>query len=255
MLSLVVATALATAPFTPAAETSPPQESATLASFNPVLESIRYRPRRRPRDRDWERERERDYDRGHARGFSQLHAGFYDPTEEETATSILFGARAGTSFEDQLQLGIGVDWSHRGDRATTVISEEPLPGGGTTVRRVELARSSVNLVPVMGFLQFSPNVDAPFKPYLGIGGGWEMLFVSAEEFESGTDYDATFGGWGWQAWGGVTVPLSGHTRLSAEVFWNQAEVERDVDDPELGEVREVVDVDGTGMRFGLNWGF
>ena len=257
MLSLVVATALATAPFTPAVQASPPAESTTLAAgFSPVLEYIRYRPRRdRTRERDRDRDRYYENDRPRASGFSQLHAGFFSP-EDETATSVTFGFRAGTSIEDQFQIGAGVDWSHRGNLTTSVISEEPLPGGGTTTRRVELARSSTDLVPVMGFLQFTPAVDAPFQPYLGIGGGWEMLFISAEEFETGTDYDATFGGWGWQAWGGVGVPLSGRSKLNAEVFWNQAELERDVDDPDLGaRVREVVDADGVGMRFGLSWGF
>lgn len=250
MRSMVVAAALAMAPFAPAAQAAPaePAPLSITPTFAPVLESIRQQPRRR------RYERPRDYSTN-ARGFSQIHAGFFDP-EDESANSVLFGFRGGTSFDDRVQLGAGFDWSHRGDQSAAVISETPLPGGGTTVKREELARSSINLVPMMAFLQFTPGGDLGVQPYVGIGGGYEVLFVSAEEFNTGEAYDATFGGWGWQAWGGVGVPLSGRSRLTAEVYLNQSEVEREVDDPTVGaRVREIVNVDGAGMRFGVSWGF
>lgn len=208
--------------------------------------------RRRPRDR-W-----RERDRGTSRygSFSQIHGGFFDP-EDESSTGALFGFRGGTAVDEHIQLGVGFDWSHRSDRSTAVVSQEPLPGGGTTVRRLELARSSSDLLPFMAFIQFAPGgTGGGVTPYFGLGGGYEVLFVSAEDFASGLDYDATFGGWGWQAWGGLSVPLSGRSSVNVEVYSNQAEVARDVEDPIDGyELRELVNVDGMGMRFGLNWGF
>jgi len=246
MLSIVVATVLATAPFAPEAQAAP-VASATLALPTPTFAYIHKRPRRRPVER-------RTYDRG-ATGFSQVHAGWFDG-EDDRATSILFGFRGGTSFDERLQLGVGLDWSHHSDRATSVISETTLPGGGSTVRREELARSSSHLVPVMAFVQFAPGEGLPVQPYFGLGGGYEVLWVSAEDFETGAEYDATFGGWGWQGWAGVAIPLGGRTNLTGELYLNQAEVERDVDDPGIGaRVREVVDLDGGGMRFGVNWLF
>lgn len=187
--------------------------------------------------------------------FSQIHGGFYDP-EDDGATGALFGFRGGTEVDEHIRLGFGFDWSHRSDRNSAVVSEEPLPGGGTTVRRLELARSSSDLLPFMGFLEFSPGGGGGVRPYFGIGGGYEVLFVSAEDFSTGLDYDATFGGWGWQAWGGLAVPLSGRSSLNVEVYSNQAELSRDVDDAISGyTLREIVDADGMGMRFGLNWSF
>ena len=83
-----------------------------------------------------------------------------------------------------------------------------------------------------------------------------VLFLSADNFQTSEHFDATYGGWGWQAWGGVSVPLSGNSRITAEVFRNQSEVGRDVDDPQTGVTyREIVNLDGVGMRFGLGWGF
>src|SRR5262249_1569650 len=100
-----------------------------------------------------------------------------------------------------------------------------------------------------------PAGDLPVVPYFGIGGGYEVLFLNAKDFQTGEKFDGTFGGWGWEAWGGAALPLSGNTRLAAEVFTNTASVERDVDDPSGATFHEVVDLDGVGMRFGVNWGF
>ena len=89
-----------------------------------------------------------------------------------------------------------------------------------------------------------------------IAGEYQVLFLSATDYRTGAGYEATFGGWGWQAWGGAALPLSGRSRLFGEVFFNSGEVGRDVDDPVGGVTyRESVDADGAGMRFGLSWGF
>lgn len=215
----------------------------------PRLESIRYRPRRRPRNPDRE-----DYGT-RSTGFTQIHGGFFD-LEGDPPSAFLFGVRGGTSIEEKIQLGVNLDLSHRSDKDAVVLTEVPLPGGGTAERRTVLAESSTNLLPMMVFLQVTPGVDMPIAPYFGIAGGYEVLFLSAEDFTTGDEYDATFGGWAWQAWGGVAMPLSGRTRLMAEVFLNNGDLERDVDDPDTGQsFREIVSVDGAGMRFGLSWGF
>jgi hypothetical protein len=232
---------------------------ATLASWNgTTLEAIRYRPRRwRDRDRDRDRDRGRYYeDRGsRASGFSQIHGGFFDP-DGEPPSAMLFGVRAGANLDDVFQLGFGLDWSHRSDRSTVVTTDVPLPGGGTAQRQTVLAQSSSNLVPMMAFLQLSPGVDLPVAPYFGLAGGYQVLFLDAENFETGEQFEATYDGWGWQLWGGATMPLSGRTRLAAEVFWNEADLDRDVDDPSSGRtLREVIPQEGLGMRFGLSWGF
>ena len=216
----------------------------------PALGSVYYRPRHRYREREHFTERN-----SHATGFSQIHGGFFDP-EGDLSSAALFGFRAGGLIDDHVQLGLGLDWSHRSDRQSEVISQEPLPGGGTSEVRRLLARSSSNLFPMMAFLQIAPGGGLPVVPYFGIGGGYEVLFLSAEDFQTHEKFDGTFGGWGWQGWAGAALPLSGASKLAAEVFVNRSEVERDVDDPASGETfHQVVNMDGVGLRVGLNWGF
>ncbi len=213
------------------------------------LESLRYRPRR------YYREPEEEYHSRRTTGFSQIHGGFFNP-EGVQSNAPNFGIRAGASIEENVQLGVGVDWSYRSDRRSVLVSESPLPGGGTTRREVELARSSSHLVPIMGVLQISPGGGLPITPYAGIGGGYEFLVVSAQDFQTGQDFDATYGGWGWQLWAGVAFPLSPRARLTTEGFMNRGDLGRDVTDPSTGQTfRELVNVNGVGMRFGLAWGF
>jgi len=228
----------------------PPANPFALATVVPVprYESIRYRPREHWHEAPPEA---RGPSRSH--GFSQLYGGVLDPDGTQS-NSALFGFRAGVSTDDRIQVGIGTDWNHRSEQASVVLRNVPLPGGGTAQQRRELARSSMDLLPMMGLLQLSRGAGL-VRPYVGIGGGYEVLFLTAEDFISGDSFDATYGGWGWQAWAGVALPVAGSTRLTAEVFRNTAEVGRDVSDPVSGAFREVVSVNGTGVRAGLSWGF
>src|SRR5436190_2050462 len=84
---------------------------------------------------------------------------------------------------------------------TVLDSTVPLPGGGSSERRLELARSSSNLFPMMAFLQLTPGDAGGVMPYFGVGGGYNVMFLSADDFQTGNNFSATYGGWGWQAWG------------------------------------------------------
>jgi len=218
-----------------------------------ILESVRWRPRpwrrERPQDDNW------DTHNGPI-GYSQIHAGFFDPDGDNRNTGFLLGARGGLGADEHINLGLGVDWIHRQERVTELVSTAPLPGGGNSERRLELARSSSNQFPLMGYVQFMPGSPSTVTPYFGVGGGYEVLFLSAEDFTTGEKFDATYGGWGWQGWAGISVPMSNRSRFMGEVFRNQSTVGRDVTDQTNGVTyREEVPLDGLGMRFGLSWGF
>lgn len=207
------------------------------------LNGVHYRPRRRFSERV------------DASSVSQLHAGFYDP-DGSRGEQFLIGVRGGPKLDSHVQLGLGVDWIHKTEKTTSVTSSQSGPGGTPIEVRQDLARASSHLFPVMAFVQLSADDNLPVVPFFGAGAGYQVLLLSAEDFTSGAEYDGTFGGWGWQVWGGAALPLSGRTRLTGEIFVNGGELTRDVKDLFLGSsYRETVDVDGAGMRFGLAWGF
>lgn len=220
------------------------------------LGSIRYQPRRRPPASPPSPHPPAATASSPSRssGFGQLHAGFFG-ANQDSREAFVAGIRAGSSMERILQIGVGVDFGYRYDETVEVISEEPVPGGNDVRRINVLAESRAYLLPVMATLQLTPFSDFPIAPYAGVGAGYEWLFLTAEDFVTAYEYEATFGGWGWQAWGGVALKLARHTRLTAEVFVNGADLGRDVYTEDTGAgFREIVEMDGVGMRFGVRLG-
>jgi hypothetical protein len=188
-------------------------------------------------------------------GVSQLHAGFFDPDGTQTPRFDL-GIRGGPMIDENLQLGLGVDWIHKSENVSNVTRTTNGPGGVPIDVKQKIAQASVNMFPVMGFVQISAPSDLGIVPYFGGGGGYQVLVLSGDDFTSGQSFQGTFGGWGWQAWGGVGIPMGGRTRLTGEVYVNGAELSRDVtDDATNQKVHETVNGDGMGARFGVAWGF
>ncbi len=220
----------------------------TAALATPFVGGIRYRPR--------------GYgyrDRGYAMPtVAQLHAGFMDPTDN-FSTGFNGGFRVGPMVTPNLQLGVGLDWWHKSSSDLMSIDVGSLPGGGSATRQLELSRTSADLLPIMAFAQLSGDENMSIIPYAGAGVGYEVLYLSADDFTTNTSFNATYGGFGWQGWAGLAVPLSGRTRVSGEAFYNGSQVGRDVDvtlsDGTPATVREVVKMDGVGARFGVSWGF
>jgi hypothetical protein len=204
----------------------------------------------RPRSRGYYSRRQPE-----SSGVSQLHVGFFDPDGDQSSRLGL-GVRGGPMIDRMVQLGLGVDWIHKNENISTVSSTQPGPGGVPIEVKQDIARASVNMFPIMGFVQVQGPDDMGIIPYFGAGGGWQVMLLSGDDFQTGESFEGTFSGWGWQLWGGVGFPLGGRTRLNGEVYVNGAELGRDATDPNTGQkVHETVKGDGIGMRFGLAWGF
>lgn len=233
---------LASGPLTLALATVPAPADVELAG-------VHYRPRTRTRARFYDDSRQPE-----SSGLSQVHFGFFDPDGDQ-GSRFDVGIRGGPALDRHVQLGLGVDWIHKGESVSSVSSTEIGPGGVPIEVKNEVARASVNMFPIMAFLQVSASDDIGFVPYFGVGGGYQILLLSGDDFTTGQSFEGTFSGWGWQVWGGAGVPLSGRTRLNGELFVNGAELGRDATDPNGQTIHETVSGDGFGARFGLAWGF
>jgi hypothetical protein len=227
--------------------------AATATPADVEMLGVRYRPRYRPRyrDPDYYESPRRSRSQG---GVSQIHAGFFDPHGDQESRLNL-GIRGGPVIDRNIHLGLGLDWIHKQENVSTVTTTTVGPGGVPIEVRQDIARASVNMFPIMGFLQVQ-GAEMGAIPYFGIAGGYEVLLLAGDDFQTGESFEGTFSGWGWQLWGGIGFPLSGRTRLNGEVYWNGAELGRDVTDPNTGQdIHETVNADGMGARFGLAWGF
>jgi hypothetical protein len=235
-------------------ERSSPDAASDLPADHPpipyahptTLEAVSFQPRRAPYHAPSAA--------SHWRGVSQLHAGFLDP-DGPSEVGFDMGFRAGHEVDQMFQLGVGLDWRTKSGNTTSLAHSSLGPGGETIVTQIEAAHFSSNLLPVLAYAQLSGPARR-IVPYVGIAGSWQVLFLQADDYTTGQRFDATYNGWGWQAWGGAGITMVGRTRLIGEVFMNQGNVGRDVYDPYYGAVvRETISTDGFGVRGGVSWGF
>ena len=189
------------------------------------------------------------------RSVSQVNLGYFVP-DGGLGTRFDLGVRGGPVIADALQLGVAVDWMYRSETISQLITSRTGPGGVPITQSQQLARATVNMFPIMGFAQLHVLNLLGLHPYIGGAAGYQVMLLSGEDFTTGQSSDGTFGGWGWQMWAGGSLPLGSSARLTGEVFYNEARMGRDATDGTTGEtIRETVDGDGKGMRFGVAWGF
>jgi opacity protein-like surface antigen len=235
---------------------TPSQSSGfSVASSSYSYQYAHWRPRRwrEPREEPPPQYQNR-YSEPKDNGFSQLHAGFLDPDGDQSA-SLILGYRMGFNVDKNVAIGGQLDWRHQGNQENTIISSTPGPGGTTIETETQVAKSSSDLIPILGVLQINIG-NSGLIPYIGAGAGYEILHLASDDFVNGQEFRGTFGGFGWQLWAGAALPLgSNRTRLTGEAFLNQADLSRDVTDVNGQSVRETVNMDGTGARFGLQWAF
>jgi hypothetical protein len=194
-------------------------------------------------------------------GYFDLHGGVFEfispgATRPNGARSSNFGMKLGFNAGPAVRLGTLLDWQYRSESNTVPINTTQGPGGTTITNSVDLGSGTSSLVPWMGFLEISPVPRAPISPYVGIAGGYEWLNLHATRSDIPVAFDANYGGWGWQAWGGMAFKLGPVVRMTGEVYGNFAEPSRDAYDTTLNAVtRETVNVDGAGVRAGLQFLF
>jgi hypothetical protein len=211
---------------------------------------IHYRPRSAP---DTGTSTTRGYQEIFTR--TQIYGGVFQLTERPDHNAAMGGLRVGPLLGRHAQLGVLFDWTHSTSQESTNQSQVVGPGGVPINGRYDLSRSSTDVFPLLAFVQLSGWGKLFLMPYVGAGGGYQWVNLYGEDYVNNRTYDATFGGWGWQAWGGVGMPIASNVKLTGEVFISGAHLGRDVPDPyNVIIYHESIDMDGVGARFGLAWG-
>lgn len=181
-------------------------------------------------------------------GEFQLYGGVYNPVNTSQSSGAL-GARYGAFLVPQLSMGLSVDWYFNNN--STLGAPGPTLPASVYAPRAVLGDASTQVLPVMAFLQITPFTHALLVPYFGGGAGYEWLFARANDYQNNQSFSATFSNWAWQAWGGIGIPLSRQLRINGEAFYNAGQLGRDLHDSTGMLTRQVVSVDGAGVRGGL----
>jgi len=180
-------------------------------------------------------------------GVVHLHGGVFAPiSANQTGPTI--GARLGFNAGTHLVVGVLGDWSFQ-SKSLTQPAGSPLPGLSP---KIVLARVDAHLVPAMAFLQVKLTDKFPIVPYAGVAAGYEWLVFDGTDYRTNATSSVTYANWAWGGYGGVGLKLSDKLRLDSELFYNGGALTRDVTDQNGVTWKESVDVNGVGLRVGLD---
>jgi len=180
-------------------------------------------------------------------GRIHLHGGVYVPVDSPEATAATLGMRLGANVGSHVQLGVATDWIFKTKSLTQ--DDDSLPNFQT---KIELARVTANLFPLMAFLQVKLTDKFPIVPYLGAGAGYAWLILDANDYRTGASATRTFENPTWQTYAGLGLTLGREARLDGELFYQGATLKRQIVDSAGVPWNELVDVSGVGARIGVD---
>jgi hypothetical protein len=128
----------------------------------------------------------------------------------------------------------------------------PAAGPPAAETSVELAQFDARLAALMGFVQLDFTDRAWLVPFVGVGAGCEWLTLDAEDDQTGLKSEANYANMAWQAYIGIGLRLTSKVRPNSELYYNAGSLNRDVIDASGHTWREAVDVNGVGLRVGLD---
>jgi len=179
-------------------------------------------------------------------GAIHLHGGVFAPINAN-APGTTFGTRIGVHMGAPLLLGFLAGWTYESKSLVQPVNTG-LPG---LEPKTVLATATAQLIPAMAFLQVTLSEKYPLVPYVGVGAGYEWLVLGVKDYRTAAHASRTYSNWAWQSYAGMGMKLSGTLRLDGEVFYNGANLARDVYDANGVRWRETVNVNGAGARVGL----
>jgi len=179
-------------------------------------------------------------------GAIHLHGGVFAPIDA-SATSALLGLRIGANLGNPVLFGLMTSWTYNKKSLLEPV-DTGLPGFEP---QTVLATVEAHLIPAMLFLQATLPSKFSLVPYVGVGAGYEWLILNAKDNRTAADSSVTYANLAWQWYGGMGLKLSDAVRLDTEIFYNGGALGRDVQEAS-GVRRETVNVNGAGLRLGLN---
>ena len=188
-----------------------------------------------------------------AQSVTNIKFGVFNP--EDAKTGFIVGFTTGRQVDERLDFSLGADlFIRRFTQGSTVDTSETSPGGTTsTLVQTELSYS-IYALPVMVHLDFHILPYAIFQPYIGVAGGYEILFSREANYITDDKKNQFYGGFGWQLMIGGAYPLGSASSLIGEVFYNGCTVRRSKGDSEFGfPIHEELDFSGLGLRVGLRF--
>lgn len=183
---------------------------------------------------------------GFAQSVTNVKLGVFNP--KDAKTGFIVGFTTGRQVDERLDFSLGADLFIR-----RFVQESTVGSGIPSTVQTELSYS-MYAMPVMVHLDFHILPYALIQPYIGVAGGYEILFSREANYITDEKKNRFYGGFGWQLMIGGAYPLGSASSLLAEVFYNGSIVARSKGTTEAGyPIHEELDFSGLGLRIGLRF--
>ena len=177
----------------------------------------------------------------------QLDGGLFAPIKGSGANPTA-GMRYCKHLGPHLQGGLLTGYSFKRAKSEGATGADP-------DANVELASVDAQLVPLMGFMQVDLSDRSWLVPFFGFGVGYEWLLLHSFDHQTGVQAKARFANVAWETYGGIGLQLNTIWRLNSELYYNGGSLERKAVQDDGSVQRQAVDVNGIGVRVGLDMKF
>lgn len=185
-----------------------------------------------------------------AQSYITVKVGSFNP--EDAKAGIIVGLSTGRQVDERVDFGLGADLFLRKFTQETTVAEPTTPGGTTYQNVQKEIDYSMYGLPIMIQLNIRVLPQAVVIPYLGLAGGYEIVFSREANYITGDKDNRLYGGFGWQVMLGGEYPFGSASGLLGEIFYNGCTVSRNKGSSDLGyPISEELDFSGLGFRVGV----
>lgn len=171
-----------------------------------------------------------------------------------TKSGMIFGIFTGRQVDERMDFGLSADLFVRKFTQESTIKEGEAGQINPTFVRREIDYS-IWALPIMAQLNVHLLPNVIVEPYLGIAGGYELLFSRERNYETDEKDSRFYHGFGWQVIAGAAYPLGMRSAIGVEVFYNGSIVKRRSGSDDAGfPLHEELNFSGLGARITVRLG-
>lgn len=180
--------------------------------------------------------------------------GYFDP--KDAKSGFLFGVNFGSAVDENVDIGIGIDFFHRNYTEEKKVAESVSPGGVVEKTIQKELEFTTTILPIMGTITVKISPEYPLSYYIGGGLGYELLFNKERNYREGISESRFYHGFSWLVNGGVLYRIGSRSAFLGEIFYNGATVHRGKGKTIEGlPIWDEVNLSGLGVRFGIRLDF
>ncbi|MBD3223149.1 MAG: outer membrane beta-barrel protein [Caldithrix sp.] len=189
--------------------------------------------------------------------FTEFKAGVLNP--ENAKTGFMGGVNFGRSVDENVGVSFAADVYRRSYTDETVIYQAETSNGVVEEQFQTESEQSTTMIPLFFQLHYQGPVSNIFNIRVSGGLGYEFLWNSITNYNTGEDNTKFFHGFGWHVDLGAMYPLSRASDIFAEVTYHGGKPGKGEGKNEAGlPIRKEINMSGFGVRIGMriyNFGF